>query len=139
MTRHRKDGLWMELDAFNREVFVADAHYLIVIDRARGHFEAFRQALSFRDKRMVSRSLERTLYSTKNPLSIVSDRAGLAMTQSLRSNYSAAERVNNPLMSQAYAQCWGFVAHFSEDVRAHSEIPGIAGGAGTRRDYDSVR
>ena len=93
----------MELDAFNKEVFVADAHYLIVIDRARGHFEAFRQALSFRDKRMVSRTVERTLYSTENPFSIVSNRAGLAMSEFPRSNYPATERVNNPLMSQAYA------------------------------------
>src|SRR5438094_445685 len=86
MPRHRKDGFWMELDAFNWKFSMSNPHYLVVIDRLGAHFEAFRHTLSFRDKRMVSRSLERTLYSTKNPLSIVSDRAGLTMTQSLRSN-----------------------------------------------------
>src|SRR3989475_9849797 len=126
MTRHRKDGLWMELDAFNREVFVADAHYLIVIDRARGHFEAFRQALSFRDKRMISRSLERTLYSTEDPFSIMSNWAGLAVAESLCSNYPATERVDNPLMSQADAQGRDFVAHISENGCARPEVPGIA-------------
>ncbi len=129
----------MELDAFNRKFSMSNPHYLVVIDRLGANFEAFRQALSFRDKRMVSRSLERTLYSTENPFSIVSDRAGFAMTESPRSNYSATECVNNPLMSQAYAQCRGFVAHFSEDVRAPSEIPGIAWVAWARRDYDPVR
>ena len=129
----------MELDAFNWKFSMSNPHYLVVIDRLGAHFEAFRQALSFRDQRMVSRSLERTLYSTENPFSIVSDRAGLAMTESARSNYSAAERVNNPLMSQAYAQCRGFVAHLSEDGRAGPKIPGIAGGAWARRDYDLVR
>src|SRR5205807_9615326 len=103
----------MELDAFDWKFSMSNPHYLVVIDRLGAHFEAFRQALSFRDKRMVSRSLERTLYSTKNPLSIVSDRAGLAMTQSLRSNYSVAERVKIPFVSQAYAQIWGCSVHIS--------------------------
>ena len=129
----------MELDAFNRKFSMSNPHYLVIIDRLGGHFEAFRQALSFRDKRMVSRSLERTLYSTENSFSIVSDRAGLAVAESPRSNYPAAERVNNPLVSEAYAQCRGFVAHLSEDGRAHSEMPGIAGGARARGDYDLVR
>ena len=89
----------MELDAFNRKFSMSNPHYLVIIDRLGGHFEAFRQALSFRDKRMVSRTVERTLYSTENPFSIVSNRAGLAMSEFPRSNYPAAERVNNPLMS----------------------------------------
>ncbi len=91
----------MELDAFNRKFSMSNSHYLIVIDRLGGHFEAFRQALSFRNQRMVSRSLKRALDSMENPLSIVSDRAGLAVAQSPSSNYLAAERVNNPLVSKA--------------------------------------
>src|SRR5438094_9116821 len=98
MPRHRKDRLGMELDTFNRKFSMSNPHYLIVIDRARGHFEAFRQALSFRDKRMVSRSLERTLYSTENPFSIVSNWAGLAVAEFPSSNYSATKRLNNPLV-----------------------------------------
>src|SRR5712664_4008159 len=116
MPLHRKDGLWMELDSFNRKLSMSNAHYLIIIDRLGGHLEAFRQALFFRDKRMVSRSLEGALYSTEN--------------------YSAAERVNNPLMSEANPQCRGLVAHFSKNSRACPKVPDIAGGAGTRRDYD---
>src|SRR6266571_5331906 len=88
---------------------------------------------------MISRSLERTLYSTENPFSIVSNWAGLAVAESPCSNYSAAERVNNALMSQADAQSRGFVAHFSEDSRARPEVPGIAGSAGAGGDYDPVR
>ena len=129
----------MELDAFDWKFSMSNPHYLVVIDRLGAHFEAFRQALSFRDKRMVSRSLERTPYSTKNPLSIVSNWAGLAVVESPCSNYSAAERVNNPLMSQADAQSRGFVAHFSEDSRARPKVPGIAGSAGAGGDYDPVR
>ncbi len=89
----------MELDTFNRKFSMSNSHYLIVIDRLGGHFEAFRQALSFRNQRMVSRSLERALYSTEYPFSIVSDRAGLAVAESPSSDYFAAERVNNPLVS----------------------------------------
>src|SRR5712664_804504 len=139
MPRHRKDGLWMELDSFNRKLSMANAHYLIIIDRLRGHLEAFRQARFFRDKRVISRGLEGALYSTENPFSIVSDRAGLAVAESPRSNYSAAERVNNPLMSEANPQCRGLVAHLSEDGRAGPKVPGIAGGAWARRDYDPIR
>ena len=129
----------MELNTFNWKFSMADAHYLIVIDRLRGHFEAFRQALSLRDKRMISGSLERTLYSTEDPFAVVSDRAGLAVAESPCSNYPPTERVNNPLMTQADAQCRGFIAHFSEDSRARPKVPGIAGGAGTGGDYDPVR
>jgi hypothetical protein len=50
MSWQSKDGLWVKLNAFNRKFSMSNAHYLIVIDRLRGHFEAFRQALSFRDK-----------------------------------------------------------------------------------------
>ena len=139
MPLHRKDGLWVELDSFNRKLSMANAHYLIIIDRLGGHLEAFRQALFFRDKRMVSRSLEGALYSTENSFAVVSDRTRLAMTESPCSNYSAAERVNNPLMSEANPQCRGLVAHLSEDSRAHPKVPGIAGGAWARRDYDPIR
>src|SRR6266581_7832940 len=114
MPRHRKDGFWMELDSFNWKFSMSNPHYLVVIDRLGAHFEAFRQALSFRDKRMVSRSLERTLYSTENPFSIVSNWAGLAVAESPCSNYSAAERVNDALMSQAEAKWRGLVGHFSD-------------------------
>ncbi len=89
----------MELNTFNRKLSMPDAHYLIVIDRLGGHFEALWQALSFRDKRMVSCSFERTLYSTENPFPIMSDRAGLSVAEFPSSNYFAAERVNNPLVS----------------------------------------
>ena len=129
----------MELDSFNRKFSISNTHYLIVIDGLGGHFEVFRQALSFRDKRMISRSLERTLDSSKNSLAVVSDRAGLAVAESPCSNYSAAERVNDALMSQADAQSRGFVAHFSEDSRARPKVPGIAGSAGAGGDYDPVR
>src|SRR5207249_9898275 len=101
MPRHRKDGFWMELDAFNWKFSMSNPHYLVVIDRLGAHFEAFRHTLSFRDKRMVSRSLESTLYSTKNPLSIVSDRAGLSLTQCRRTSCSVDERGNNALLLDA--------------------------------------
>src|SRR3989442_4418718 len=139
MPRHGKDRLWMELDALNRKLSMADTHYLVVIDRLGGHCEAFREALSFRDKRMISRSLERTLYSTEDPFSIMSNWAGLAVAESLCSNYPATERVDNPLMSQADAQGRDFVAHISENGCARPEVPGIAGGAGAGGDYDPVR
>ena len=129
----------MELNTFNWKFSMADAHYLIVIDRLGSHIEALRQALFFRDKRMISRSLERTLYSTEDPFSIVSNWAGLAVAESLCSNYPATERVDNPLMSQADAESRGFVAHFSEDSRARPKVPGIAGSAGAGGDYDPVR
>jgi len=61
MPRQSKDGLRVELNAFNGELFVADAHYLIVINRLCSHFEGFREALSFRDQRMISSSLEGAL------------------------------------------------------------------------------
>src|SRR5712692_3852980 len=139
MPRCRKDRLWMELDTFNGKLFVADAHYLIVIDRLGGHFEAFRQALSFHDKRMISRSLEGAPYSTENAFSIVSDWASFAVAESPRSNDLATERVNNPLMSEANTQCRGFVAHFSEDSRARPEVSRVAGGPRAWGDYDPVR
>ena len=90
----------MELDAFNRKLSMADAHYLIVIDRLGGHLEAFRKTLPVGDKRMISSSLERALDTTKDSLSIVSDRAGLAVAESASSNYFAAKGVNNALVSQ---------------------------------------
>jgi len=93
----------MELDTFNRKFSMPNAHYLIVIDSLSSQIKALRQALSFRDKRMVSRGLERALYSAQDPFAVVSDRAGLAVSESPCSNYPATERVNNPLMSQADA------------------------------------
>ncbi len=90
----------MELDSFNREISMSNAHYLIVICRLGGDFEVFRQALSFGDKRMVSRSLEWAVYSAQDSFAVVSDRAGLAVPESSRSNDSSAERVNNPLVSK---------------------------------------
>ena len=129
----------MELNTFNRKFSMSNTHYLIVIDRLRGHLEAFRQALSLRDKRMISGSLERTLHSTKDPFSIVSNWAGLAVAKSSRSNYPATERVNNPLMSQADAQSRGFATHFSDDSRARPKVPAIAGSARAGGDYDPVR
>ena len=88
---------------------------------------------------MVSRGLEGVLYSTESSSAVVSDRAGLAVAKSPRSNNSATECVNNPLMSEANPQCRGLVAHFSEDGRARPKVPGIAGGAWARRDYDPIR
>src|SRR2546425_624654 len=132
MPRHCKDRLWMELDAFNRKLSVADAHYLIVIDRLSSNIEAFRQTPTFRYKRMVSRSLERVFDSTENPFSVVPDGTGLAVTRFPGSNYLAAERVNNPLVSQAYAQCWGLAAHFTEDSCARPKVSRVAGAARAR-------
>ena len=129
----------MELNTFNRKFSMSNTHYLIVIGRLGGHFESLWQALSFGDKRMVSRSLEGALDSSKNSFAVVSDLAGLAVAESPCSNYPATERVNNPLMSQADAESRGFVAHFSEDSRARPKVPGIAGSAGAGGDYDPVR
>ncbi len=122
----------MELDAFDRKLFVADAHYLIVIDRQSSNFEAFRQTLPFRDKRMVSRSLEGASDSTENPFSVVPDGASLAMAQFPGSNYLATERVNNPLVSQANAQGRGLAAHFTKDGCTRPKVSRVAGVARTR-------
>ena len=69
----------MELNAFNRKLSMSDTHYFVVIGRLGGYFEAFRQAPPVRDKRMISRSLERALDSTEDPFSIVSDWAALTV------------------------------------------------------------
>src|SRR5712692_9677193 len=136
MPWHGKDGLWMELNAFDRKLSMADAHYLVVIGRLGGHLEAFRKALSICDKRMISRSLERTLDTTEDSFSIVSNRAGLTVAQFPCSDYLAAKRMNNPLVSQTDAQCRDLPAHFLEDSRAHSKVSRITGSARARRDYD---
>src|SRR6267143_3066827 len=134
MPRHRKDRLWMELDAFNRKPFVAYAHYLLVIARLGGNFEALRQTLPFRDERMVSRSLEGASDSSENSFSVMPDGTGLAMAQFPGSNYPTTERVNNSLVSQADTQCRDFSTYFTKDSRARPKVSRVAGAARTWRD-----
>src|SRR2546425_11145077 len=101
MPRHCKDRLWMELDAFNRKLSVADPHYLIVIDRLSSNIEAFRQTPTFPYKRMASRSLERAFDSTENPFFVVPHRTGLAVTRFPGSDHPAGGRADNSLVFPA--------------------------------------
>ena len=97
----RQHALGMELDAFDRQLAVADAHHLAV-GRPGGDLELVRDL--DRGERVVAAGLEVLRHPGEDALAVVLDERRLAVQERLRGPDLAAERLDDRLVAEADAE-----------------------------------
>lgn len=129
-----KHGFWMELDALELQLTMAQAH-----DQAvgfGGNLELAGEPFLFHDQRMITRRYEILRQFAKNGFPIVMDSAGFAVHQRRSAYHIASERVANGLMTEANSKDRDFPRELADDVDANTRILGFAGAG---RDHDPLR
>jgi len=129
-----KHGFGMELDAFELQLTMAQAH-----DKAvgfGGNLELAGEPFLFHDQRMVTRGYEILRKFAKNGFAIVMDSAGFAVHQRRSAYHITSERVANGLMAEANSKDRDFPSELADDVDANARILRFAGAG---RDHDPLR
>src|SRR3954462_4123419 len=118
----------MELDAFDRQLAVADAHHLAVV-APRSHLELVRDTR--RRKRVVAADLEPLRQATEDAAPVVLDAARLPVEQALRAADLAAERPDHRLVAETDAE--------SRHARVANEADEVLGRTAGAGGEDEVR
>src|SRR3954469_25678500 len=101
LAERRQHRLGMELDAFDRQLAVADAHHLAVV-APRRHLELVRD--NRRRERVVTPDLEPLREAAEHAPPVVLDAARLPVEQALRAADLADERPDHRLVAEADAE-----------------------------------
>ena len=124
----------MELDAFDAEFAVAEAHDG-AIGSLGGNFERTRERFALDDQRVIARGLKILREAAKDRFAIVVNFAGFPVHDFWRANYAAAKCGANCLVAEANTENWNFPR---EALDERNTDAGFFRRAGAGRDHDAV-
>ena len=108
-----KDGLWVELDAFDGELAMAETHDRAAPIGAGGagrNLEFIRQRIFFDDERMIPGTGHGAGDSGKDGFTVMFDLAGLAVHELRCADDVASEGCADSLMAEADSEDWSLPA-----------------------------
>ncbi len=116
----------MKLDAFQRQLFVAQPHHQAVIGLCR-YLQAFRQGCPFHHQRMISSGLKGIAHPLINRPAVMIDGAALAVKQLRGRHHLPTHGLADGLQAQTNTQDRALVAEIGNGRQGHARLVRIAG------------
>src|SRR5208282_1067301 len=127
-------GFGVELDAFDREIAVAEAHDHAVF-RHGGDGQAARESAAFDHQRMIARGGERAGQAAKQGFAVVADLAGFSVHEARGADHAPAKRLADALMTEADAEDGYLRGEAADQLHADARLARRAGAGG---DHDAL-
>jgi len=135
-----EDGFGVELDAFNRQLAVAESHNGALAGDTGRNFELVRDRVFGNDERVIARAGHRLRKVAEDGAAVMSNNAGLAVHQLFRANHFPTKGCTDGLMAEADAEERNLLpgGQRGKVFYQRDEDTGFLRGAGSGRKQDVV-